>query len=740
MSHPRAIRVSVIARTAGAFALAALVAGSVHAALVIWPRTWVREFQAGPPSGWLEKLGAIVQSAAIEGTGFLAVGLFLALAALGLARALPWLRAEGGSAGYGGALVLCAGAFFGWAAVAWIAEDALAFLTRAQLLALDAAGFLVLLAALSFFDLLTRSCSRTPRPSEASALGSVVGASLGTWMALKVVKSGEQGWREPTLLALAVVTYLAAVPLAAVLAWALARPALGLRERLRRGPLVPLGFRLAGWAGLALAGAWTVLHLELSPLAGPPSYATLAPRPEGPGPNVVLVTVDTLRADHLGCYGYPRPTSPFLDGLAREGTLFRDASASAAWTKPATGTILTGLHPSRHGALYHGSLLHVPEGERTLAEAFREHGYVTAGFVANPNLKKVFAFDRGFDAYFDAPVEDTLTLACIRGTWFGRLLMELLRHQFNWNYENDVSRMNREVLAWLEKNSHQRFFLYAHYIDPHIPYDPPARYREEFEQAHGLALFNERKRLVGIDRYDGEIRYTDDGLRELVEKLRQLGAWENTLFVLTSDHGEEFFEHGVLGHGFSLYQEVVRVPLVLRGPSVPAGVVVEAPVQILDLAASLLDLAGTGVDELGDGRSFLGRIRTAALGSAAEPSPEFIYLESEFGQDESDPRAFVFSGLRMGPWKLVLTERNQFFPPADPRYGREALYDLASDPAERRNLFREDEHQALIEGLLGRLRGHAEFLAEHGFRDVPPAVLTPEVEAELRALGYIGGQ
>ena len=117
-----------------------------------------------------------------------------------------------------------------------------------------------------------------------------------------------------------------------------------------------------------------------------------------------------------------------------------------------------------------------------------------------------------------------MTLACIRGTWFGGMLMKLFRHQFNWNYENDIRAMNREVLAWLDANAHQRFFLYAHYIDPHIPYDPPARYREEFRQDHGLALFNDRKRKVGIDLYDGEIRYTDDGLKELVEKLMELGV------------------------------------------------------------------------------------------------------------------------------------------------------------------------------------------------------------------------
>jgi arylsulfatase len=733
-----------LARTAGGFALGAFVAGAVHATRTIWPRTWVLEFQAGAASSAGEKLGAIVQSSALEGFGFLAIGLVLGAVALLLARLHPRLRAQGpaaagaaadqGGSGYGAALILCAGAFFGWVNLAWIAEDALAFLTRPELVLLDLAGFLGLLAALVVFDELARRAPWSPAAADAGALGAVLGAVLATVAALAIVTSGEEGWRDPTLLALALVTYLASLPVAALIARLVAVPVAWMRARLRARPLLPARAALALALLLAAAGAWTAFHFRLSPLAGTPSYATLTPPPGGgTGPNIVFVTVDTLRADHLGCYGYPRPTSPFLDALAAEGTVCEDASASASWTKPATGTILTGLHPSRHGALYHGSRLLLPEGEQTLAEALRERGWATAGFVANPNLKKVFEFDRGFDEYFDSPVEDTVTLACIRGTWFGGMLMKLFRHQFNWNYENDISAMNREVLAWLDANAHQRFFLYAHYIDPHIPYDPPARYREEFRQDHGLALFNERKRKVGIDLYDGEIRYTDDGLKALVEKLVDLGVWENTLFVLTSDHGEEFFEHGVLGHGFSLYQEVVHVPLILRGPGVPAGKRLAAPVQILDLAATVLALAGTGVTDFGDGDSFHARL------TGSEPAEgEVHFLESEFGQDDTDHRAFVFTGLRYGPFKLVLTEANQFFPPADPRFGREALYDLGADPSERRNLFREVEHEALLEGLLARLRTHAQFLQEEGFRDVPPAALTPEIEAGLRALGYIG--
>jgi arylsulfatase A-like enzyme len=512
------------------------------------------------------------------------------------------------------------------------------------------------------------------------------------------------------------VVYFATVPLAGLVARACDWPLARARVRARRGALYPRRVALALGVLLVLAFGWTVPHLEFSPLAGEPAYSTLAPRPAGPGPNVVFVTIDTLRADHLGCYGYPRPTSPFIDGLASEGTLCKDASASASWTKPSTGTLFTGLHPSRHGALYHGSLLHVPDGKQTLAEAFRSHGYVTAGFVANPNLKRVFAFDRGFDVYFDSPVEDTVTLACIRGTWFGRLLMEFLRHQFNWNYENDCVRMNSEVLAWLEKNRQQRFFLYLHYIDPHIPYDPPARYRDEFAQDHGTALFNERKRRVGIDLYDGEIRYCDEAVKALVAKLREYGLWEDTLLVLTSDHGEEFFEHGGWLHGRTLYEEQLRIPLVVRVPDAPPRVL-PGPAEQIDVAPTLLELAGAPVTAELPGRSLVAEI---AGGVAPAARTAFATLDRRGERGATAMRA---------QWKLLFHEqvgKALLRPPFE-------LFALSSDPGERRDLVVERPlRRRWLEGELAALeRRHRSALPRTG------AEIDRELEERLRALGYL---
>ncbi len=726
-------------------ALGGFVVLSVQAAWTISQKKHVREFQAGPDSSWSEKAWAIATRASLEGIGCGALGLVLGCVAVGLA--LSRRRSPGPSEspsagtspsalqGMGAGLVLSVAAFAAWTGFGtWFTNEALPFLSPAALLGLNLAGFGAILLGLVLVDAIARRLPFAPRSEPAAvAAGVVLAVGSAAWLALTIVRGESGGWRSPARLAGAAACLLGAIPAAAILG-SIARPLVAvLGQRLAAGPLVPRAVPMVLGALLLGSAAVTLPGFSLSAIPADVEYAKLSGREASPGPNVVLVTVDTLRADALGCYGYPRPTSPFLDSLAAAGSRFDDPVSPAAWTKPSTATILTGLYPSRHGALYHGSSLMVPDGGKTLAESFQAAGFVTAGFVSNPNVKKIFAFDRGFDEFFDSPVEDTLSLAALRDSFVGRILKELTRYQFNWKYENDVREMNRHVFSWLQQNHGQRFFLYLHYIDPHEPYSPPAAYEKEFAGDHpGIPLFNERKRKVGRDLYDGEIRYTDEGLKELVAEFQRLGVWENTIFVLTSDHGEEFFEHGALGHGFSLYQEVVRVPLLAHGPGVAKGRVVEGPVQIVDLAATVLDLAGTGIDTLGDGRSFAASMTDPGW----KPATSF-FLENEFGENDHDTRSFVLSAIREGSLKLVLTERNAHRPPE--LHGREELYDLAADPGEARNLALDEEHKARIIEMVDRLRRHAEFLQAKGFRHVKPAALSAEVEASLRAVGYLGG-
>jgi len=708
--------------------------GGAYAMHDVLGRDFVREFQAGDGSDTAERWLAIAQQTAIEGVGFGLLGLLVAIVSLVLARLRGGMAKADGEPSPGAlrasSTLLVAAAFVGWLNVSHLAEDVFPFLQPGPLLLLNACGFLLALVCLALWDGIVgllpwaRGAQAGAR-ALASSVAALVVLDRGLW----IVKGG----RGPLQLAMAAGCLVAGLLAAAFLARFLDRPFRRLGERLARGPLVP-GFA-KGIAGLALGICIGVSAPSFQLSSVPPSvdYGSLPGRePRSDGPRVVWITIDTLRADHLGCYGYERPTSPTLDAIAEDGTLFLDPSAPAAWTKPSTGTILTGLYPSRHGALYHGSILQLPEGERTLAEAFQDSGYVTAGFVSNPNIKRVFEFDRGFDEFFDSPVEDTVTLASIRGSHFGQILMRLMRHQFNWKYENDVRQMNRHILAWLEENREEPFFLYLHYIDPHIPYSPPSPYLEDFQQDHGFVVLNERKELVGRDLYDGEIRYLDDGIADLVAKLEELGMWDDTIVVVTSDHGEEFFEHGVLGHGFSLYQPVVGVPVFVRGPGVAKGRRVSDPVQVLDLPATVLDLAGTGITRLGDGFSFAAAARD---GEQDELRP--IYLENEFGTGAHDDRAFVFKGVRSGPWKLVVTEENAYFPPQ--AYGKMALYNLHDDPEEKVNLFEDERYGDVIARLFEGLQEHSKHLEETGFRDAAPAELDPALEAQLRHLGYMDG-
>ena len=713
--------------------LGGFVFGAATAGFDMLGREHVREFQTGAADGLGTKLYACAMRACVEGVGFGALALLLALVALAWSALLPRDARTSDARRHLALFVLLAGGLwcFCWKG-GWLGREALPFLSRAGLVAYGSAGILGAAVGLSLFDWIAR---RLPMAEREERVASALAAALLAWSAARLglalaLEAPEGPTSAPVLLRLAGLA-LGALLGSVLLGRLLAPVCRSVAARLARGRLVPLSAQLALGVSFAASCAWPAGDFSLHAPVGAAHYAELGARPAPPGPNVLYVVIDTLRADHLGCYGYERDTSPFLDELAAGGTRFDDPVAAAAWTKPATGTLLTGLYPSRHGALYHGSELHLPEGHLSLAETMRRAGYVSAGFISNPNIKRQYKFDVGFDEYFDSPVEDTIALASMRTSWFGRVLFELTRRQFNWKYENDAASMNRHVTAWLESNHERPFFLYVHYIDPHSPYAPPAEYARRFQQQRdGLLLFNERERELGQDLYDGEIRYVDDQLRALSAEMRRLGVWEDTLVVVTSDHGEEWFEHDVQGHGFSLYQGVVRVPLIFAGPNVPAGHVVEEPVQTVDLAATMLDLAEVGQQSLGDGHSF-----RDALSDEAWYQDETYHLENEFGMELSDRRSFVFNGVRRGRWKLVLTEADAYKGELGPQ-----LYDLESDPLEQHNLITAEQHHELIQELIDELYAHTAFLDETGFRDLVPARPSAETAAHLAALGYGGDE
>jgi len=308
-------------------------------------------------------------------------------------------------------------------------------------------------------------------------------------------------------------------------------------------------------------------------------------------PNVLVVTVDTLRPDRLGCYGYARPTSPRIDQLAARGTRFANAYSSAPWTLPSYGSLFTGLYPGEHraGVVTERDALFGRDEDApaktttevlradvaTLAEHFERAGFGTAMFHNNPYLSRATGLERGFQRYV----------------------------MYGSNAQNGVDR----ALSWIEDQGSAPWFGVLHLMDPHFPYAPPAPFDEQFagrsvesipEWPPNLAALragrpSDEIAQLSSDLYDGEIAFTDQQIGRLLDEIDKRGTLANTIVVLHSDHGEEFWEHGSCDHGHAQNEEVLRVPLVIAWPDhVPAGRVVESRVRALDLFATLLELAG----------------------------------------------------------------------------------------------------------------------------------------------------
>jgi len=302
-------------------------------------------------------------------------------------------------------------------------------------------------------------------------------------------------------------------------------------------------------------------------------------------PNVVIIAVDTLRPDHLGCYGYGRDTSPAIDALAGRSTLFENAISQSPWTLPSFGSIFTSLYPSQHGAM--SAVSRMRESFPTLGEILMERGYATGAIVNASVLKPEYGINRGFEFYDPTPLE-------------GRV----------------ADGTTRDALQWVDDNSDRPFLLFAHYFDPHEPYSPPAAYAARYKGDYdgpigdtfvlhdhcpdvlGMA-FEGLKRLSAADwnqvraLYDGEIAFADSQIGILLEGLDERGLLSNTLVVFLSDHGEEFYEHKGFGHGHVLYDEVIHVPLMLSLPGrIPEGVRIGRQVRLIDVMPTILDYIG----------------------------------------------------------------------------------------------------------------------------------------------------
>lgn len=398
------------------------------------------------------------------------------------------------------------------------------------------------------------------------------------------------------------------------------------------------------------------------------------------GYDLLLVTLDTTRADHLGAYGYPAAETPNLDRLAREGVRFTEAITPVPLTLPAHSSMLTGLWPQHHGARVNSEFRLGP-GPSTLGEKLGGAGYATAAFVSAFVLDARYGTGRGFATYDDA-------VAPVAGPGFA-----------SGNLERKAPGTTDAYLAWTEKQpAGGRRFAWIHYFDAHAPYEPPP----------DLA-----RRFAG-KLYDGEIALVDRELGRVLAALERSGRLAKTLVVVTADHGEGLGEHGESTHGHFLYDSTVRVPLIVHAPAaLGAGVVDGRVVSHVDLLPTLLELLGVEDGERRDGESWVGR---------APSAKRTVYLETtapyhEFGW------APLF-GLRSLGEKAILAPRRE-------------LYDLADDPREAHNLFAEGTARG--EALFARLEERLGENPSLGAAQDSQKTVSDEERAQLQALGYLGG-
>ncbi len=393
--------------------------------------------------------------------------------------------------------------------------------------------------------------------------------------------------------------------------------------------------------------------------------------------NVLLITLDTTRADRIGAYGWSKARTPNIDALAAGGVRFSRAYCPAPLTLPSHCSIMTGTYPLFHKVRNNGSYYLGPEAV-TLGERLSDRGLLTSAFVASFNVDSRFGVDQGF-AVYDDRADDEQMLKTFRS-------------------ERRGDKVADAFIGWLEANAGSRFFSWVHFYDPHMPHDPPSPYKEEF----------------AADLYDGEVAFMDHELGRVVDALRAKGILDRTLIVIAGDHGEALGEKEELDHGIFIYEASMKVPLIFFADKrLPAGRIVDTNVRLIDIMPSVLDMLGIPVNPEVQGTSLLPFIEGRQSGDLP------CYLESYY-----PPETYGWSELRGlvdGDWKFIRAPRSE-------------LYNLKTDPKEEKDLVgREAGTAARLNRKLDDIIKAATSKTEPGRR-----TLSKDEEARLRSLGYVG--
>ena len=394
--------------------------------------------------------------------------------------------------------------------------------------------------------------------------------------------------------------------------------------------------------------------------------------------NVLVITIDTLRPDHLHCYGYDKIQTPTLDGIAHSGVLFENGVTQTPLTPPSHASIFTGLNPPSHKVRDTGGFI-LSASTPTLASLLQDKGWDTAAFISSAVLKKRFGFDHGFAVYDD------------------QMPRPGNRQEFLEDAERRAGDTVDRAVAWLDSRSEKPFFLWVHLYDPHTPYDPPSPFREQYK-----------------DRpYDGEIAYADRELGRLMESLRRKSPPEKTLVAVLSDHGESLGEHGEFSHGVFLYDATLRIAFLLSGPGVPSGLRVTPQARTIDLLPTILELIGSPAAAGVEGASLVPLFTGKDAGTAISYA-ETLFPKINLGWAE-------LRAIRTNQWKYI-------------RAPKPELYDLSKDPRETNNVLAEHPYEVRkLEAQLAAASRSA------GSEKVETTPMDERTLAQLKSLGYTSG-
>jgi arylsulfatase A-like enzyme len=503
---------------------------------------------------------------------------------------------------------------------------------------------------------------------------------------------------------------------------------------------------------------------QLIDVARTPKQVTTAVRPVDPDrPNILFLLIDCLRKDHMSVYGYERDTTPTLDNLARQGVLFTEAIAPSSHTKTSTPSILTGLYPHHHHVLQIGQAL--SPGLLLIPEVLREHGYRTCMLSANPIVSPQFGFDQGADLYYSprGSIRQSLFVGHIihflnrsgsplkKKPGFSQLLKVL--HVVSSGIERRLygpsgglsdyraEGLHRMLLSFLSRGSDRPYFAYVHYMEPHKPYHPPGEYGTLYDphrttdRVHRYPEIFRGKVLpfdVGpelppedlynlVAQYDGEIRYCDDQIGHLLKQLLESGHLENTLIVVTADHGEEFYDHQGWGHGQSVFQELINVPLFFWWKDhIMAPTTVDQYVSLVDLAPTLHEAAAIDASPATDGRSLIRWV---------DQGDDLVVDVSEGGRviSEFDWGGRSSAALIDGRWKYITAQKGS--------QQEEMLFDLVADPEEMVDL--SDRHPEQVAALREALDLFRSSAPERSAADAVPIKVDEATRERLKALGYV---